>query len=209
MKKLMLLLISLICWSGTTHAQSQEVQQLLLNVEKLAQLKQILSDMEKGYRIVSSGYTTVRDLSQGNFDLHKAFLDGLMEVSPAVRKYRKVGEIISYQLQLVKEYKTALNRFRSNGHFSPDELDYIAHVYDGLFQRTLKDLDELTMVVTSGQLSMTDDERITTIDRLHLDMQDKLGFLRSFNNSTAALASERAGAQREVKALRDINGINN
>ena len=63
-------------------AQKDEIAQLLLNVEKLAQFKQILSDMKKGYVILSGGYNTVKDLSQGNFSLHKTFLDALMEDKP-------------------------------------------------------------------------------------------------------------------------------
>ena len=33
-------------------AQADEIAQLLLNIEKLAQFKQILSDMKKGYEIL-------------------------------------------------------------------------------------------------------------------------------------------------------------
>lgn len=40
----------LFCAFGiSVRAQSQEAQQLLLNVEKLSQLKNILADMKKGY----------------------------------------------------------------------------------------------------------------------------------------------------------------
>ena len=86
-------------------AQTDEIAQLLLNVEKLAQFKQILSDMKKGYEILNGGYNTIKDLSQGNFSLHKTFLDALMEVSPTVKKYKRVADIINYQVILVKEYK--------------------------------------------------------------------------------------------------------
>ncbi|HUQ67577.1 MAG TPA: hypothetical protein VM101_15550, partial [Flavitalea sp.] len=53
-----------------SFSQSDEAQQLLLNVEKLTQLKKILNDMYKGYKIVSKGYNTIKDISEGNFDLH-------------------------------------------------------------------------------------------------------------------------------------------
>ncbi len=69
------------------QSQSQEVQELLLDVTKLEQFKQILKDMKSGYTLVMQGYTTVRDISKGDFNLHKVFLDGLMAVSPTVRKY--------------------------------------------------------------------------------------------------------------------------
>ena len=83
--------------NNSAKAQSQEAQQLLLNVEKLSQLKNILSDMKKGYQVISGGYNAIKDISQGNFSLHGIFLDGLMLVSPEVKKYRRVADIISYQ----------------------------------------------------------------------------------------------------------------
>src|SRR4051812_41409108 len=110
MKKIGKILTVLVLMGPVAFGQSDEMQQLMLNIEKLAQFKQILSDMKKGYETVSKGYGMVKDLSQGNFNLHKAFLDGLMEASPAVKKYKKVAEIIQFQLQLVQEYKKASTR---------------------------------------------------------------------------------------------------
>lgn len=190
-------------------AQSQEAQQLLLNVEKLAQLKQILTDLKKGYQVVSKGYTTIKDLSQGNFDLHKTFLDALMEVSPAVRKYRKVADIIDYQLILVKEYKTAYGSFQQSGQFGKEEIKYLYRVYEDLIDQSLKNIEALTMVVTSGKTRMSDSERISAIDDIYADMQDKLNFLRHFNNNTLILAKQRQKASGEVGTMRSIYGIKN
>ena len=86
MKKLIVIMI-MCSMSFQLKAQSDEVQQLLLNIEKLAQFKKILKNMKNGYQIIFKGYTAVKDISQGNFNLHKTFLDGLMQVSPAVKKY--------------------------------------------------------------------------------------------------------------------------
>ena len=94
--------VILFSFSGQVVAQSTEIQQLLLNVEKLAQLKKILSNMKKGYEIVSTGYNTIKDISKGNFNIHQTFLNGLMQVSPTVKKYKRIAEIITYQTQLVK-----------------------------------------------------------------------------------------------------------
>ena len=43
----------------------------------------------------------VKDMTEGNFSLHKTFLDALMQVSPAVKNYKRVGDIINYQILLV------------------------------------------------------------------------------------------------------------
>lgn len=209
MKKIIITLLLPIFTCTMAFAQSQEVAQLLLNVEKLAQLKQILSDMKTGYQVVSKGYGTIKNLTEGNFDLHKAFLDGLMEVSPVVRKYKKVSDIIGYQILLVKEYKTAFSRFQESGQFNEAELKYLSRTYDNLFKQSLKNIEALTMVVTAGKMRMSDSERINAIDEIYADMQDKLGFLRHFNKSNLILTAQRERATVEVKDLKGIYGIEN
>lgn len=212
MKKL-IIMISLsflgILPAFRASAQADEIAQLILNIEKLAQFKQILSDMKKGYEILSGGYNTIKNISEGNFSLHKAFLDGLMEVSPAVRNYRRVADITNYQIILVKEYRKAYDRFRQDNNFNADELAYLGRVYDNLFKESLRNLDELLTVITAGKARMSDDERLQAIDRIYADMQDKLTFLRHFNNNTTILAVQRAKERNDAQTIRKIYGLNN
>lgn len=212
MKKL-IIIISLsflgILPAFRASAQADEIAQLVLNIEKLAQFKQILSDMKKGYEILSGGYNTIKNISEGNFSLHKAFLDGLMEVSPTVRNYRRVADITNYQIILVKEYRKAYERFRQDNNFNADELAYLGRVYDNLFKESLRNLDELLTVITAGKARMSDDERLQAIDRIYADMQDKLTFLRHFNNNTTILAVQRAKERNDAQSIRKIYGLNN
>ena len=208
MKKcIMIMWIILFSFSGQVVAQSTEIQQLLLNVEKLAQLKKILSNMKKGYQIVSTGYNTIKDISKGNFNIHQTFLVGLMQVSPAVRKYKKIAEIISYQTQLVKEYKSAFRRFDASNLFNTNEIRYMDNVYTNLFSKSLQNLEELTMVITAGKLRMSDDERINAIDRIYNDIADKLVFLRTFNKENNVLAIQRGREMVDTKVSKKLNGL--
>lgn len=190
-------------------AQSYEAEQLLLDLQKLSQLKQMLADLKKGYEIVYQGYSTIKNISEGNFDLHKVFLDGLLEVSPAVRNYKKVADIIALQLKIVSEYKSAFNSFKQNGKFTPGEIDYMGKVYSNLFDESVKNLETLTMIITSGTLRMSDDERLEQIDALYEDMVDKLSFLRYFNNQTSVLSMQRTKDQNEINLSKKIYGLSN
>lgn len=183
-------------------AQSSEARQLMLNVEKLSQLKNILSDMKKGYTVVSQGYSKVKDIASGNFSLHEAFLDGLMVVSPEVKKYRRVADIMTYQKNIVSEYKSALSAFRGADVFSPGELDYLGNVYSSLFDASLQNLEDLAMVITSSKLRMSDQERLRAIDRIFLEVSDKLEFLRGFNRGAVVLYQQKKKEKREIEQLR-------
>ena len=204
-KTIMIIALSLIMLE--TRAQSYEAQCLILDCTKLAQLKSILSDMKKGYEILTGGYNAVKDVSEGNFHLHEVFLDNLMKVSPVVRNYGKVAHIINDQLRLIKEYKSAWQRCKENKNFAPDELQYIGTVYSRLVEESLKNLDDLTVVISNGVLRMSDDERLHRIDELADDMHDKLVFLRQFNSKTSVLSLQRLHQQHDVNTSSSLYGL--
>ncbi len=203
-----LLFIS-ISFSRTANAQSQEMQQLLLNIEKLTQLKSILADMKTGYQIYEQGYGTVSSLAKGNFSLHSVYLNGLLEVSPVVRNYGRVAEIISQQASLLHEYKSAFAKFKRSGSFNAKELDYMSSVYSHLVKQSLNDLSDLANVLTATKLRMSDDERIKAIDRIYTGSNDKLQFLRHFNRQGTLLSLQRTKEMGQVKMLKQLYGINN
>jgi hypothetical protein len=54
---------------------------------------------------------------------------------------------------------------------------------------------------------MSDDERLTAIDGIYDEMQNKLSFLRYFNNNTTVLAVQRAKEKNDVNSIRSTYGI--
>lgn len=200
----MLIMLSVLTICRMANAQSAEVQQLLLNVEKLSQLKNILSDMKKGYTVISSGYQAVQNIARGNFSIHEVFLDGLMAVSPEVKKYRRVADIVAAQKDLITEYKRALKRFSGSDLFNPGEMEYLSNVYGSLTRASLDNIDELTMVITASKLRMNDEERLRSIDRIFEDTVGKLGFLRSFNRQASLLLLQRKQAKAELQTTKTL-----
>ena len=210
MKQIIILIFFISTGMGFTQhasAQAQELEELALDIEKLAQFKQILSDLKKGYQILDGGYNTIKDISQGNFSLHKAFLDGLLSISPTVAKYKKIVTITDNQLELIKEYKNGYKRFQNDGNFNPDELEYIGKVYSNLVDESAKNLESLLNVITANKLRMSDDERLKAIDVIDEEMENKLSFLRFFNNNTTVLSLHRTKEQNDLNSIRSIHGI--
>jgi hypothetical protein len=206
---LFILLAASLMVTTPCRAQSQEMQQLLLDIEKLTQMKGILSDMKTVYKIYEQGYGSISSLSKGNFDLHNVYITGLMAVSPAIRNYGRVAEIVTMQASLVSQYKRYNQLFGQSGSFSVSELDYMSTVYSRLISESLDNLEELANVVTANKLRMSDAERIKAIDRLYGTSSDKLQFLRSFNNQGMILSLQRSKGAADTQTLRRLYGINN
>jgi hypothetical protein len=208
-KKIGMLLVFTLCLSvNKARAQSvaQLLEQLTIDMQKLSQLKAILQDMYKGYEVLDKGYSNIRDIVHGNFDLHKAFLDGLLAVSPNVRQYYKIAAIISKERSLVVESQAASRRWASSGLFSPSELDHFRQLYGTVSDRGSKCLDRLLMVITAGQLRMSDAERLQAIDGIDVDVGGLLQGLRQFNDELSVQALQRTREQNNTNSLKSIYG---
>jgi hypothetical protein len=210
-KHIAVIMVFLFCLVTTkvASAQVQEMQQLILDIEKLTQLKGILSDMKTGYQIYQQGYGSISQLSKGNFDLHSVYLNGLLEINPTVKNYGRVAEIITQQVSLLREYKSAYKQFQQSGSFSVSELNYMSSVYTQLVNQSLQNLDDLTNVLTAGKLRMSDDERMRAIDRIYASSSDKLQFLRHFNRQGVLLNIQRSKDVGDTRTMKQLYGINN
>lgn len=189
-------------------AQSDEAQQLLLNWEKLQTLEKMLDNMYMGYKILDKGYTTIKKITEGDYSIHQAFLDGLMAVNPSVRNYKRIPFIIEYQKLLMQEYKRAWKQLKNDPNLTIDEIFYIESVYNFIVKASLQNLDDLAMIITATKLRMSDDERMRAIDNIFYDMENRMVFLRGFNNDTRLLAIQRAFANNNQQNVKKLYGIN-
>jgi DNA repair ATPase RecN len=207
MKKMMIILLLGMVWPAGSNAQTPEVTQLILNLEKLNELRKILKELKKGYDILFEGYTKIRDISRGNFKLHQAFLDGLLQVSPSVKRYGRIADIVKIQLAILSESRQNLSRLANSGAFSAQELDYLQKVYSDLLLESVKNLDALTDVLTDRKLRASDDERLSVIDAIHEQLSEKLAFLRDFNSNNTVLAAQRREEKSSMGILKEIYGL--
>lgn len=209
MKKVLLALFPMLLAVITpchVSAQAEELEQLALDIEKLAAMKSILKEMYTGYQILTDGYNTIKSISEGNFNLHNAYLNGLLQVTPGIKNYVRVADIISAQATLVSEYKAAFSTFNQSGAFSATELNYITGVYANLLNKSLDDLEALVMVLTDGTIRASDAERLSAIDHIYNSMQDKLAFLRMFNGKAGVLGTQRQTELQQTQTLQSLFG---
>ncbi|HNP94384.1 MAG TPA: TerB family tellurite resistance protein [Cyclobacteriaceae bacterium] len=210
MKKSITIFLFSVCLmiSAISRAQSQEAQQLMLNWEKLQTLEKMLDNMYMGYKILDKGYTTIKKIAEGDYSIHQAFLDGLMAVNPSVRNYKRIPFIIEYQRLLMQEYRRAWTRFKNDPNLTIDEILYIESVYRFIVQASVRNLDDLAMIITATKLRMSDDERMRAIDNIFYDMENRMVFLRGFNNDTRLLAIQRAFSKNDHETVKKLYGQN-
>jgi len=199
---------------GQTIAEwtEQDKTQIEYLLQQIAAQKVYLDYLEKGYGIAQTGLHTIRDLKKGDFNLHGDYFNSLKEVNPSIKSAAKVDDIILFQLRIIKEAKTTIQKVRQTGQFTDKEITYLKNVFDHLLEECVKDIEELITVVTSDELEsdsyrMKDDERIKRIDKLYDDMLDKFGFCDSFSKQASVLVIQRKDDQYEVKRSKRLFGL--
>lgn len=202
-----ILLLSLSLGAKTSNAQSAELEQLTLDISKLAQLKSILQDMYSYYTILDKGYEDIKGIAKGNFNLHQTYMNGLLVPSPAVSSDPQVQAILQDQAQLLQAYDAIVAAFQADPHLTPAEVTRLTTVCTGVLQASAEDLNELAMVLTDGVLRMSDDERLTAIERIHRDITDRLAYLRSLATTVARVSASRRGRASDALTLQKLYGL--
>lgn len=213
MKRLLLLATAGLFAFLSSNAQTtdewlnQKSTQKKYLLQQIAALQVYLGYAKKGYSIVTSGVNTIRNIKNGDLNLHRDFFNGLKNVNPSIIRYAKVADIMAYQVKIIKQTKITIQQIRETKQFTEAELEYLKQVFDNLLNECIKTVEELILVTTSGKLEMKDDERLKRIDRLYADIQDKYSFACSFSEDMGLLAVQRLGEQMEANRSKLINGI--
>lgn len=187
--------------------QQKKTQRKYL-IQQIAALQTHLQYLKKGYDIAHKGISTVKNIKNGEWDLHKDYFGSLTVVNPAIKNYARVADIVSMQVRMVKQVRSLINECRQRKLLNSGEIDYVVKVCDHLLSECLKNMEELIMVITSGQLEMKDDERIKMIETIYAAMQEKSVFLLSFGNSVTTLSKQRLYDKIELELSEKINDIN-
>ncbi len=140
-------------------------------------------------------------------DLYSRYYGELWEIRSAVAYYKRIRELSQSQLDIVEEYKRAWELFRQDQNFSPDELDYMQKVYSGILDESIKNIDQVLLVVNSFKTQMGDAARLEIINRAADRIDINYGDLKKFSAQNSTLSIQRAKSLDEITHLKEIYGI--
>ncbi|MFC4233310.1 conjugal transfer protein TraI [Parasediminibacterium paludis] len=140
-------------------------------------------------------------------ELYKGYYDELRKVKAVIAYYKRIKDITEKQVHLVNEYKRAWGLFQQDKHFTPDEISYMGDVYSGILDESIKNMDQVFLVINSFQTQMSDAKRLELIneasDRVDVNYND----LKAFNQQGILLSLQRAKAQNDVDITKKLYGI--
>jgi hypothetical protein len=152
--------------------------------------------------------TEISGWTEQQKQLYSNYYTELGNIKATISKYQRIKDITLKQAALVSEYKQAWSLFKQDNHFSPQELNYMQRVYTGILDASVKNLDEIMLVVSPAKTQMTDEQRLELINKAIDHLDENYNDLHQFNNQGIQLSLQRGKDLSDTRSIKKLYGIN-
>ncbi|MBK0368615.1 conjugal transfer protein TraI [Flavobacterium agrisoli] len=149
----------------------------------------------------------ISDWTQKQKDLYKGYYEELAKVKSIITYYQRIKEITKKQTQLVQEYERAWNLFRQDTHFKDSEIQYMERVYKGILEESVKNIDQIFLILDSFATQMSDLKRLEIINKAADQIDGNYDDLTMFNQQNILLSLQRAKTEADVNQVKQFYGI--
>lgn len=152
--------------------------------------------------------TEISGWTEQQKQLFSNYYTELGKIKSAIANYQRIKDITMKQAALVGEYKQAWGLFRQDSHFNPQELSYMQQVYSGILDASVKNLDEIMLVVSPAKTQMTDEQRLELINHASDHLDENYNDLHQFNTQGIQLSLWRSKDLNDTQSIKKLYGIN-
>jgi len=149
----------------------------------------------------------ISDWTKKQRDIYKDYYEELQKVKSIIIYYQRIKEISSKQTHLIEEYERAWNLFKKDQSFKVSELEYMEKVYDGILEESIKNIDQIFLIIDSFSTQMSDLKRLEIINKAADQIDTNYNDLRLFNQQNMLLSLQRAKTDADAKKVKQFYGI--
>ena len=148
--------------------------------------------------------TEIAEWTEKHRQLYKEYYDDLWKVRNTIASYQRVKQILERQVRLVDEYKRVWSIIKQDDHFTKDELEYMYRIYTGIMNESVRNLDQILVVVNSFKTQMSDAKRLEIINKCGEEIDRNYYDLKEFNNQNIQLSINRAKDAHEIETVKQL-----
>jgi hypothetical protein len=149
----------------------------------------------------------ISDWTKKQKELYKGYYEELGKVKSIITYYQRIKDITKKQSRLVAEYERAWDLFKQDTHFKESEIQYMERVYSGILEESLKNIDQIFLILDSFTTQMSDLKRLEIINKAADQIDANYDDLTLFNQQNVMLSLQRAKTEADVKAVKQFYGI--
>lgn len=203
MKKIMFLVL-ILCASLGAPAQTgdewfrqKETQKKYL-LEQIAALKVYGAYVKKGYQVAGKGWRIIQGIKEGDLSLHSEFFGSRTQVNPRVKTSPVVTGTISLGRHLAQKIQEVRHQVSNARQLTASEIKFCNEVLAGLLRDSHDSLEELGLLISSGEPELSDDERLLRLGRLYEHVQELYTATSSLGADIRLLTARRLRQQVEI-----------
>lgn len=151
--------------------------------------------------------TEISEWTDRQREQYQQYFDELWRVKAAISYYQRIGEITRKQILLVKEFERTWGLIKKDKHFTADEILYMSKVYTGILNETIKNVDQMMLVINSMKTQMSDAKRLELVNEAASRVDENYDDLRQFNTQNMMLSLNRAKSENERDYVKRLYGI--
>ena len=197
-------LLAAVLIAGQLSSSAQTTATML---QQIAALQGYIRTAEKGYQIAEQGIATIRDIKNGEFNLHSIFFSSLKTVNPAVKNMAQTGEILSLQISMIENYAQSLHAWQQSPWLQPAELSNMEDIYANLVTTSQKEANSLSDLTTDGKLQMEDGERMRRVESLNEEMKTQQANIQDYIDGTNLLIRQRQQEAGNIIMSKNMYGL--
>lgn len=151
--------------------------------------------------------TEISDWSKKQKELYAKYFDELWKVKNTIGSYQAVRDIIKKQILLVQEYSKAFNLAKQDKNFTPEEINYMQQVYTGILDESLKNIDQVQLVINAFATQMSDARRLDIIHAAGNNIEQNITDLRQFNQQNIKISLQRSKERNDIEVVKKLYGL--
>jgi len=149
----------------------------------------------------------ISDWTKKQKEQYEKYYEELTKVKSIIAYYQRIREITQKQGRIVDEYNRAWSLIRQDKHFTAEEISYMASVYSGIMDESMKNVEQISMIVKSFTTKMSDAKRLELINDAADRVDDNYSDLTQFNHQNTILSLQRAKTLNDVEMVKKLYGL--
>jgi hypothetical protein len=153
--------------------------------------------------------TEIAEWTEKHRKLYQDYYDELWQVKNTIAMYQRVRQVTDKQVRIVDEYRRCWDIVQSDEHFTEDEREYMAKIYSGIMDESVRNLDQILIVINSFKTQMSDGKRLEIIEQAASEIDQNYFDLKQFNTQNMLLSINRAKDANEIDVVKKLYGLPN
>lgn len=178
------------------------IQRLQNKVIKLQNAQKVLENELSKLKLKE-----IAEWTEKHRKLYEEYYEELWKVRNTIAAYERIRKIIQRQEQIVGEYNRAWRMVKDDEHFTQQEIDYLYRVYSGILRESVRNIDQILLVINSFKTQMSDAKRIEIITKAGYNIDKNYGDLKALNAYVVSMSMRRAKDRHDLEGIRKLYGF--